>query len=85
MRGGDALDPAVDLEVAGGDERAHPLAQHLDAGAGHGVDARLAQRRERAVEPEPAAIGEVARRPAGGRRAGACAGVAAFTARAMSR
>ena len=59
MRGGDPLDPAVDLEVARGDERAHALAQHLDAGARHGVDAGVAQRRERAVEPETAAIGEV--------------------------
>ena len=40
-------------------ERAHPLAQHLDARARDGVDARVAQGRERAVEAEPAAVGEV--------------------------
>ncbi len=40
VRGGDALDPAVDLEVVRGDEGADALAQHLHAGAGHRVDAR---------------------------------------------
>ena len=59
MSGGDPLDPAVDLEVARRDEGAHALAQHLDPGSRHGVDAGVAQRRERAVESETAAFGEV--------------------------
>ncbi len=67
MSGGDPLDPGVDLEIAGSHQGADALAQHLDAGAGHGVDARVAQRRQRAVEPEAAAIGEVSHvlRPVG--------------------
>ncbi len=61
VRGRDPLDPAVDLEVAGSDERAHALTQDLDPGARHGVDARLAQRGERVIEPHAAAVGEVSR------------------------
>ncbi len=60
MRRGDALDPAIDLEVAGGDEGAHALNEELHARAGHGVDTRVAHRRECAVESESAAVGEVA-------------------------
>ncbi len=60
MGGRDALDPAVDLEVAGGDEAAHALAQHLDARSGHGVDARVAQRGQGGVEPDAGAVREIA-------------------------
>ena len=60
MRSGDPFDPPVDVDVAGGHESSDPLAQHLHARAGDGVDTGLAQRRQRTLESEIAAIGQVA-------------------------
>src|SRR4051812_40232179 len=52
MGSGDAFDPPVDVDIAGGDESPDALAQHLDAGTGDGVDARLPHRGQSSLESE---------------------------------